>query len=149
MGAPREWLIRKAGYYYRPNRAGYTSEKAEAGRYTKAEADLEAAIEPWRMSAVHESEVPETTPVADLVERITSLEAELAARDASLSTALKEVERLRGWSNDLLEFVDEIAATTVEQWGRLNPRLVAGTARLHAEAFRARIAINSGGGDAA
>jgi len=32
------YLIRKGGYYYRPNAHGYTSHKAEAGRYTLAEA---------------------------------------------------------------------------------------------------------------
>lgn len=35
---PRDWLIRKRGYYYRPNRAGYTDSVVEAGRYTEAEA---------------------------------------------------------------------------------------------------------------
>lgn len=54
---PREWLIRKRGYYYRPNRAGYTASVAEAGRYTEAEAKAEANIEPKIMSAVHELEV--------------------------------------------------------------------------------------------
>jgi len=32
------YLIRKGGYYYRPNAQGYTSHKADAGRYTLAEA---------------------------------------------------------------------------------------------------------------
>lgn len=32
------YLIRKGGYYYRPNAHGYTSHKTEAGRYTLAEA---------------------------------------------------------------------------------------------------------------
>ena len=53
----REWLIRKRGYYYRPNRAGYTASVAEAGRYTEAEAKNEAALEPWHMTALHQSEV--------------------------------------------------------------------------------------------
>ena len=48
----RQWLIRKHGYYYRPNRAGYTSSIAEAGRYTEKEAKSEAAIEPEVMQAV-------------------------------------------------------------------------------------------------
>lgn len=42
----REYLIRKGGYYYRPNCSGYTTSKFEAGRYTKAEADREATVEP-------------------------------------------------------------------------------------------------------
>jgi hypothetical protein len=48
----RQWLIRKRGYYYRPNRAGYTASVAEAGRYTEAEAKAEAAIEPAIMQAI-------------------------------------------------------------------------------------------------
>ncbi len=47
-----QWLIRKRGFYYRPNRAGYTSSAAEAGRYTEAEAKAEAAIEPAIMQAI-------------------------------------------------------------------------------------------------
>jgi hypothetical protein len=47
-----EWLIRKRGFYYRPNRAGYTSSIAEAGRYTEAEAKAEAAIEPASIQAI-------------------------------------------------------------------------------------------------
>jgi hypothetical protein len=47
-----QWLIRKRGYYYRPDRAGYTASIAEAGRYTEAEAKAEAAIEPAIMQAV-------------------------------------------------------------------------------------------------
>lgn len=33
-----EYLIRKAGYYYRPNGQGYTASPLEAGRYTLAQA---------------------------------------------------------------------------------------------------------------
>lgn len=32
------YLIRKGGYFYRPNAQGYTVSKAEAGRYTLEEA---------------------------------------------------------------------------------------------------------------
>ena len=53
----KEWLIRKRGYYYRPNRAGYTSSVLEAGRYTEQEAKDEAKIEPGKITAVHFSEV--------------------------------------------------------------------------------------------
>lgn len=45
------WVIRKRGYFYRPDRAGYTASIAQAGRYTEQEAKAEAAIEPWCMSA--------------------------------------------------------------------------------------------------
>lgn len=85
----RHWLIRKDGYFYRPNRCGYTMEKAAAGRYTKAEADREAAIEPHNFTVLHESEVPDAPQVADL-------KAENAALRTSLRTAearAEEVER--------------------------------------------------------
>lgn len=53
----RQWLIRKRGYYYRPDRAGYTANVAEAGRYTEEEAKQEAAIEPSIMQAIHVSQL--------------------------------------------------------------------------------------------
>lgn len=53
---PREWLIRKGGYFYRPERAGYTSDVIEAGLYTENEARNEARIEPHNISAHHASE---------------------------------------------------------------------------------------------
>lgn len=59
MSETKEWLIRKDGYFYRPNRAGYTVTKSEAGRYTKTEAEREARIEPWHMKAIHEDEWPD------------------------------------------------------------------------------------------
>jgi hypothetical protein len=47
----REWVIRKRGYFYRPNRAGYTSNINEAGRYTQAEATAEERVEPMLITA--------------------------------------------------------------------------------------------------
>lgn len=49
---PRDHLIRKGNHYYRANRSGYTQSITAAGRYTKAEAEREAAVEPWHMEAV-------------------------------------------------------------------------------------------------
>jgi len=46
------YLIRKGGYFYRPNRCGYTVSPNEAGHYTREDAEAEAAVEPWHMSAV-------------------------------------------------------------------------------------------------
>ncbi len=43
---PREYLIAKNGYFYRPNRAGYTKSAFAAGLYTRSEALREARIEP-------------------------------------------------------------------------------------------------------
>lgn len=45
------WVIRKSGYFYRPNRCGYTQEVSAAGHYTEAEAKAEASVEPHSMSA--------------------------------------------------------------------------------------------------
>lgn len=58
---PRDWLIRNCGYFYRPNRAGYTAQVSEAGRYTEAEAKKEAEIAPTLISAHHESEFEPAT----------------------------------------------------------------------------------------
>lgn len=59
MPEPREWLIRKGAYFYRPNFCGYTTQKDQAGRYTEIEARKEAAVNPWHMEAIHESELPD------------------------------------------------------------------------------------------
>jgi hypothetical protein len=86
---PREWLIRKRGYYYRPDRAGYTSSVDEAGRYTEAEAKAEAAIEPSIMSAVHQSAVGRETSrslsKSPLVDALAFLEKEHAADVVALA----------------------------------------------------------------
>lgn len=74
----REWLIRKSGYFYRPNRCGYTTAKHEAGRYTEAEARKEAEVEPWHMTAMHETEFPDDPTSA----RIAELEAKAAEVDS-------------------------------------------------------------------
>lgn len=73
-----EWLIRKNGYYYRPNKRGYTSSVFEAGRYTEDDAKSEAAVEPDTMTAIHISEVQPRTPTmtnTDTVERLRELRA--------------------------------------------------------------------------
>lgn len=95
----REYLIRKGGYYYRPNCSGYTTSKFEAGRYTKAEADREATVEPWHMKAIHQDDV-EDDPVSSRVRmdsaRIEALEAENARLREALepfSDACKQVDR--------------------------------------------------------
>lgn len=86
---PREWLIRKDGYFYRPNCQGYTTGKFEAGRYTKAKAEKEAAVEPWHMKAIHQDEWPDDPPsisVKSLTARITELEAALREARSELVT---------------------------------------------------------------
>jgi hypothetical protein len=50
-----EWLIRKNGLFYRPNRSGYTAYPFDAGLYTEDEAQAEARVES-SISAHHASE---------------------------------------------------------------------------------------------
>lgn len=80
---PDAWLIRKGGYFYRTKRCGYTTVKAEAGRYTEAEAKREASVEPWHMAAILADDVPDPQHVLD-------------KRDAEIARLSAEVERLRG-----------------------------------------------------
>lgn len=89
-----EWLIRKDGYFYRPNCQGYTTHKHEAGRYTKEKAEKEASVEPWHMKAIHESECPDDAVSAiykDKDTRIVTLEAQLAEAKQAL-TYIKDVK---------------------------------------------------------
>ncbi|TIV60312.1 hypothetical protein [Mesorhizobium sp.] len=81
----REWLIRKNGYFYRPNRAGYTLEKVAAGRYTKAEADREAAIEPENFTVLHESEVPDAPEAESLKAEVAALQSRITAMTRDMS----------------------------------------------------------------
>jgi hypothetical protein len=52
----KDWLIRKNGLFYRPDRSGYTADVIYAGLYTEDEAKAEAHKEPHTMSAVHVSQ---------------------------------------------------------------------------------------------
>jgi len=45
------WNNTREGFY-RPDRAGYTTRIQNAGRYTKAEAEAEARVEPGNIFAV-------------------------------------------------------------------------------------------------
>jgi hypothetical protein len=79
---PRDWLIRKGGYFYRPDFCGYTTRKDQAGRYTEAEARSEAAVEPWHMKAIHEGEWPDTPKTDGTVSASTHTRAMEALREA-------------------------------------------------------------------
>lgn len=92
----REWLIRKNGYFYRPNRAGYTCEKVAAGRYTKAEADAEAAIEPHNFTVLHESEVPDAPEVETLKAEVASLQSRIAAITGAAAVSRDSSQNYRG-----------------------------------------------------
>lgn len=87
MSDAPEWLIRKDGYFYRPNCQGYTTHKHEAGRYSEAKARAEAAVEPWHMKAIHESEWPDdhvSAAYKDNASHIATLEAEVSRLTALL-----------------------------------------------------------------
>lgn len=100
---PREYLIRKGGYYYRPNCSGYTTSKFEAGRYTKAEAEREAAVEPWHMSAIHQDDV-EDDPVSSRIRmdtaRIEALEAENVLQHREFMEAIDYAADIAGIEAD-------------------------------------------------
>lgn len=98
MTDAKEWLIRKNGYFYRPNKSGYTLEKAAAGRYTKDDADREAAIEPHNFTVIHESEVEDTPQVVDLSAEITTLRKELAEARAENAELAHTVEFVTRWA---------------------------------------------------
>jgi hypothetical protein len=103
--APREWLIQKGSYFYRENRAGYTDKKAEAGRYTEAEAKREAAIEPSHMSAVHQDAIADDAlkpegapmPVEAPFNGLSNAQAELldmlAEEAAEIGVAIGKIKR--------------------------------------------------------
>lgn len=126
----REWLIRKDGYFYRPNCQGYTTRKIEAGRYTKAKAEAEASVEPWHMSAVHQDDIPDEPAVADLNSEITRLTADNealrnerdAARAAHHKTSHKAVKRLRALWREKQAAESRITALEAEV-GRLQASL--------------------------
>jgi len=84
MNDALEWLIRKGGYFYRPNMSGYTTAKHEAGRYTKEDAEREARIEPWHMKAIHENEWPD--------DKISAKLSTLAAENERLKAMVAEME---------------------------------------------------------
>lgn len=62
------YLIQKGTLYYRSNFAGYTANAAEAGRYSKSEAESEASKEPWHMKAISENDPSVAHPPAPSAE---------------------------------------------------------------------------------
>ena len=88
-GEAQDYLICKRGYWYRPNRSGYTSLDYEAGRYTRSEAEREAAIEPWQIRAVPIASLPESS-VLTLTTRAERAEAGQAKAIDERDWAAKE-----------------------------------------------------------
>jgi hypothetical protein len=66
----KDWVIRKNGYFYRQNRAGYAASVVEAGRFTEAEAKAEATVE-GSITAHHITEFAPS--MKDEYERLASL----------------------------------------------------------------------------
>jgi len=60
-----EWVIRSGKYYYRENFLGYTLNLSEAGRFTKAQAEWHAAVEPMHTEAIYAPKVP--YPIGELI----------------------------------------------------------------------------------
>lgn len=84
----RKYLIRKNGYWYRPNASGYTNSAIQAGRYTLDEAERYTHPNGKDgprdgMDYVHEDAVadPDWVAYRTALARIASLEAQLAARE--------------------------------------------------------------------
>jgi len=96
MTEEAKYLIKKGGYFYRPNCQGYTNFKFDAGRYTKEHAEAEASVEPWHMSAIHEDDVPDTQ---DPDKFIAGLQAEVAELKRQLATAQKSGEPSNATTN--------------------------------------------------
>jgi hypothetical protein len=69
---PREYLIKKGSYFYRPDCAGYTSFKFDAGRYTKERAEAGASIEPWHMQAIHQNDVHDASDPDKFIHALTA-----------------------------------------------------------------------------
>jgi hypothetical protein len=96
-----DYLIKKGSYFYRPNKQGYTSFKFDAGRYTKADAEAEASVEPWHMKSIHQDDVPEDTApdkhISGLHAEINRLRALLYHADSfvidGITEAKSQVER--------------------------------------------------------
>ena len=60
--APQNWVVRKNGYFYRPNSRGYTASILEAGRYTREEAEAHAAASSGEVTAHPASDFPAPAP---------------------------------------------------------------------------------------
>lgn len=91
---PREYLIKKGSYFYRPDCAGYTSFKFDAGRYTKEMAEAEASIEPWHMQAIHQNDVPDASDPDKFVALLTAERDRL--REAIIKACDLLMERTKG-----------------------------------------------------
>ncbi len=107
MSEAKEYLIKKGSYFYRPNSQGYTSFKFDAGRYTKADAEKEAAIEPWHMQAIHQDDVPEETApdkaFSELKQTLDHWRHEVGKLHSRIATKDEQIDRLKAAINWCIE----------------------------------------------
>lgn len=122
--APRDFLIRKGGYFYRPNAQGYTANPNEAGRFTFSEAwDYSHPNGEYGprdgITFIHESDVDSPAATAQ-------------AEAASLRDRVAEVEQENAQLRGRLQFILSLTEETARQDGedyqvfasRLHNRLV-------------------------
>lgn len=118
MTEAKEYLIKKGSYFYRPNSQGYTSFKFDAGRYTKADAEKEAAIEPWHMQAIHQDDVPEETApdkefakmkqaLANWRDEVGKLHSQIARKDAHIVVLTERLQAIIDWCDIAMKNADE------------------------------------------
>lgn len=89
-----EYLLVKRGLYYRPNNAGYTGIRNEAGRYDESDAYPDGGV-----TAVHESEAPYFAPACwnDVkVSHLMKLLGEVKAQRDRLIAALTPSAETKG-----------------------------------------------------
>ncbi|EXL10269.1 hypothetical protein BG36_07575 [Aquamicrobium defluvii] len=116
-----------------------TQLNAEAGRYTKAEAEREAAVEPWHMSAIHQDDV-EDDPVSSRIRMDTARIEALEAENAELRNIADHAQR----------FKDAVSNCISDTYFSMNSDLATTDAILHVslyEYFKARRAREGGNAD--
>lgn len=89
----------KRGLYYRPEAAGYTGIREQAGRYTEAEAKYRAGIDPKAITAIREDEAPEYSPAC--------------FEDVRLKHSLSKISKYVA-EKDTIELLKEVEATLTE-----------------------------------
>lgn len=103
--APRDWVIRKNGYFYRANRSGYTQEIVAAGLYTEAEAKAEARIE--GITAHRASEF-----IADMPDIVSTLTRERDQAREALAPFAKVLDAMEHDNQLCEEEIDSVLAGT-------------------------------------
>ncbi len=123
---PREYLIRKGGFFYRPNAQGYTSSVHEAGLFTEAEAIKHSHPNGPHgprdcISYHHRSAFPalaRAIPVSpDQVALLADANEDLSSINAHLVATLKNVRSLVIWklNNKAIAKIDEVLAVLNER----------------------------------